>query len=285
MALSESEVAIHRHRDQFPGATVASFVGFLRQIMRKQEVVGTLGDNPSFTKSERRVLQYKGSIIFVFWSLGCAFGQQLQNLLDTVIVAGDLCLEGPCPAEVMDTLDALGWSLVMGNTDRDIVERPPLKEGKANRVDWARERLGVDRLERLSRLPLSQCRSFGEDSRLLAVHANPLNLDEHLYPTMSEDELRPFIEGMNAQILAFGHLHIPYIRPVSGVLLVDVSSVGHPKDLDRRAAYTVLMVDGTYRAVCQTRVPYDVEETVRLLRESDMPGADKQAQALLNASY
>jgi predicted phosphodiesterase len=205
---------------------------------------------------------------------------------DEVIVAGDLCLEGPCPAEVVDTLDELGWSLIMGNTDRDIVERPSsLKAEKAKQVDWTREQLGEIRLERLARLPFSQRRALNDHNDLLAVHANPLNMDEHLYPTMSDEQLRPYLQGIEAHIVAFGHLHIPYIRPVSGVLLVDVSSVGHSKDLDRRASYTVLTVDGDQRAVNQVRVPYDIEETARLLHDSGMPGADKEAQSLLKASY
>jgi predicted phosphodiesterase len=205
---------------------------------------------------------------------------------DEVIVAGDLCLEGPCPAGVVDTLDELGWSLIMGNTDRDIVERPAsLKEGKLRQIDWTREQLGPDRLDRLAQLPRSQRRSFDGHSTLLAVHANPLNLDEHLYPTMSEEQLEPYLRDIDADILAFGHLHIPYLRPVAGVLLADVSSVGHPKDLDRRAAYTVLTIDGARRSVVQVRIPYDVEETVRLLRDSAMPDADKEAQSLLKASY
>jgi diadenosine tetraphosphatase ApaH/serine/threonine PP2A family protein phosphatase len=75
------------------------------------------------------------------------------------------------------------------------------------------------------------------------------------------------------------------VRPVRGILLVDVSSVGHPKDRDRRAAYTVVEWQGEERSVTQVRVPYDIERTVESLRRSDMPHADEEAEALLQASY
>ncbi len=120
---------------------------------------------------------------------------------------------------------------------------------------------------------------------LLVVHANPRNLEDHLRPTMSEEELRPYLGGIHANVLAFGHLHTPYVRPVGDVLLVDVASVGHPKDHDLRAAYSVLTWENGSRSVNQIRLPYDVEETVHLMRRSSMPDVEKQVASLLKASY
>jgi predicted phosphodiesterase len=117
------------------------------------------------------------------------------------------------------------------------------------------------------------------------VHANPRTFDEHLYPTMSEEQLQPYLEGMKARILAFGHLHIPYVRPVGDGLLIDVASVGHPKDHDLRAAYTVLTWDDGRRSVEQVRVPYDVEETISLMHRSGMPDAGAYGERLLKAAY
>jgi len=205
---------------------------------------------------------------------------------DRVIVAGDLCLEGPQPAEVLDRLHELGWDLLVGNTDRDLVENSPdLKRKKREIVAWTRERLGPARLNWLAQLPFSQDVRSGDHSLALVVHANPLNLEDQLYPTLSEADLKPYLDAANAPVLAFGHLHIPYVRPVGGKLLVDVSSVGHPKDFDRRAVYTVIEWNGEQRSVTQVRVPYDIDRTVEALRRSDMPHAGEQADDLLRASY
>lgn len=204
---------------------------------------------------------------------------------DQVFVAGDLCLEGPHPAQVWDRLEELGWPMVMGNTDRDIVS--PLMDPKAGKraavVDWTRAQLGEERLRKLASLPFSL--RGGPNDEVLVVHANPKNMDEHLYPTMSEKELEPYLAGVNAQVVTFGHLHIPYVRPVLGRLLVDVSSVGHPKDRDPRAAFTVIEWQGESRSVTQVRVPYDVEAAVHALQRSGMPRAEKEIQSLLKASY
>ncbi len=205
---------------------------------------------------------------------------------DAVFVAGDLCLEGPCPAQVLDLLAESGWTLIMGNTDRDIVSPPEsTKQLKRDRVTWTREALGADRLERLASLPFSALCAQEGTNDVLVVHANPLNMDEHLPPTLSKSELVPYLRNVRSDIVVFGHLHTPYIRPVDGVLLVDVSSVGHPKDRDRRAAYTIITWDGEGRSIEQVRIPYDLEQTVALLRASDMPGAGEQIESLLKASY
>lgn len=204
---------------------------------------------------------------------------------DAVLVAGDLCLDGPAPDRVVDFLREQNWTSVMGNTDRDLVS--PSEKSKPKRKEqlaWTRDVLGPERLNWLSSLPFSTQFS-AEEGEILVVHANPVDMDTHLQPAMSEKELEPYLKDVKADILAFGHLHIPYLRPVNGILLADVASVGHPKDLNQRAAYTIVRWEGERRAVEQVRIPYDIEETVRLLRLSDMPFAEDQAKDLLRASY
>jgi predicted phosphodiesterase len=206
---------------------------------------------------------------------------------DAVYVAGDLCLEGPEPERVVDAIRERGWLAVMGNTDRDLVadNAGKHKPKRAAHIAWTRDRLGPERLSWLAALPFSHHVTVDGSPCILVVHANPRDMDAQLYPDMRAEELAPYLDGVEEGMIAFGHLHIPYVRPVDRHLLVDVSSVGHPKDRDRRAAYTVVRVDGDRRSVECVRIPYDIDETVRLLRTSDMPAADEEAEDLLRASY
>lgn len=203
---------------------------------------------------------------------------------DEVFAAGDHCLEGPYPAEVWDRLQELGWRLVIGNTDQEILSPPKdAKPAKRDMVNWTRQQLGDRRLRELGRLPFSL--QGGQDGSVLVVHANPRTTDEHLHPTLSQDELRPYLEGVEEPIIVFGHLHIPYVRPVGTHLLIDVSSVGRPRDLDRRAAYTVIDWSGETRSVTQVRVPYDIQATIAAYRTRGVPGAEHEIDLLLEASY
>ncbi|MGH2442014.1 MAG: metallophosphoesterase family protein [Chloroflexota bacterium] len=206
---------------------------------------------------------------------------------DRVIVAGDHVLDGPEPAAVMDLLEELGWDLLLGNTDRDIVTPPDgLSVDAGNLINWTRDQLGEKRLATLASLPFSHAIEDGGSKLALVVHANPLDLDRPLPPDMSAKKLRPFLAAVDADLLAFGHLHIPYTRPVAGKLLVDVSSVGHPKDLDVRAAYTVVEWNSSGgRSVTQARVPYDLDAAIADIRGRDMPAADLLARSLRKASY
>ncbi len=205
---------------------------------------------------------------------------------DEVVVAGDLCLDGPDPAGVIDLLRELDWPLAMGNTDFDIIQAlDDLKPKEADTVVWTREQLGAARLRFLVDLPFSHRIETGTEQWMLAVHANPLNMDEALSPTMTPEELEPYLRGVDAEVLAFGHLHTPYVRPVGDLVLVDVSSVGHPKDRDLRSAYTVFEWDGARRSINQVRVPYDVERAVDRMRRCGMPHAEKRIASLLKASY
>ncbi len=132
-----------------------------------------------------------------------------------------------------------------------------------------------------------QEREEGQGQDLLMVHANTRDLETHIDPDASPAEVARLLTGMpeTATAVAFGHLHIPYARRVDGRLLIDVASVGHPKDGDPRAAYAVAeFTDGAWQAAIH-RVAYDVEKTVAAIRASGMPHPKKRINDLRKASY
>jgi predicted phosphodiesterase len=72
-------------------------------------------------------------------------------------------------------------------------------------------------------------------------------------------------------VIAFGHTHLPWHREMEGVYFVNTGTVGRPKDGDARAGYTVVELGAGKVNVEYTRVEYDVERTMRGIRESDLP--------------
>jgi diadenosine tetraphosphatase ApaH/serine/threonine PP2A family protein phosphatase len=86
-----------------------------------------------------------------------------------------------------------------------------------------------------------------------------------------------------ATVVAFGHVHTPYVRTLAGRLLVDVASVGYPCDGDRRAAYATLEWDGHWRATIH-RVPYDLDAVAAAFLASGIPRPKKRIKEMYRAT-
>src|SRR5690606_29785220 len=119
--------------------------------------------------------------------------------------------------------------VVQGNTDRDLAENVDI----TNTDRFTIEQIGNEGLAYLRSLPFSH-RVTPPDSddpwdELLVVHANPFDQDRHIRPDAGEHELHELIGDTEAAVIAFGHLHIAYIRDLQRAPLVDGSAAGSPK--------------------------------------------------------
>jgi predicted phosphodiesterase len=211
-----------------------------------------------------------------------------QQPVNQLIIAGDLCLNGPRPAQVLEIIQGLNCPVIQGNVDVEVVTSAPDKgEKKRSTAAWTREQIGQAGVRYLASLPTSYRVANGEGSDLLVVHANPLNLEDAIFPNAPDSMLEHLLGSLDPAIgaLAFGHLHIAYTRRWRHLLLVDVASCGLPRDEDLRAAYGILSwQDGAWEAEIR-RVPYDVKAVVKQIKSSGMPNPDKRIKTLLEAKY
>ncbi|HVN69761.1 MAG TPA: metallophosphoesterase family protein [Candidatus Binatia bacterium] len=203
----------------------------------------------------------------------CLADLESQGGADAIVVAGDLCLGGPKPKKVLQRLEEIGASCVRGNTDRYLAEDTPgqkLDATVAARVAWTRKEVGERWLGWLKELPFAM--RIGEDeNQLLIVHANPKNDEEHIWPDAEEAVLRRLIGREKATAIAFGHLHLPYVRIWRHKLLVNVASAGVPKDGDPRAAYAILTEREGGWQVRHRRVAFDVKRVATQLADCGIP--------------
>lgn len=114
-----------------------------------------------------------------------------------------------------------------------------------------------------------------ELTRVLLCHGSPRSTTEYLFENRSEGYLRQFTSGgkddAHADVIVFGHTHVPYHRVIEGVDFINTGSVGRPKDGDPRAGYCVLTLDNEGIQVEQVRLPYDVETTCERLIRAGLP--------------
>ncbi len=211
-----------------------------------------------------------------------------QPAVDQLVIAGDLCLNGPCPRQVLETVQGLHCPVIQGNLDLEVVTKAAEKgEKKRSTVAWTREQIGQEGIDYLASLPFSYHVVNPNGSDLLIVHANPLNLEDALFPNAPDSVLEHFLSGLALDIgvLVFGHLHIAYTRRWRHLLLVDVASCGLPRDEDLRAAYGILTWQDSLWEAEIRRVVYDVQAVVKQIKTCGMPNVVKRVKTLTEAKY
>jgi predicted phosphodiesterase len=187
---------------------------------------------------------------------------------------------------VLERLRDVGARCLRGNTDRMVGEADiaQLDPDDARGVQWVRSRIGEESTRWLGALPFSLTFGEGEDG-LLVCHANPKSDDEHVWPDAYDDTLERFFGDVPQRTVAFGHLHLSYVRVWRGRTLVNVASAGLPKDGDPRAHYVILTQRSGGWEVQSRRVAFDVEKVARQLRKSGIPDVEKRVATLHRHRY
>lgn len=207
--------------------------------------------------------------------------------IDQIVVAGDLCEGGPDPKGVLDRLSSLDAVVLQGNTDRDIGNNARASNG----AKYTMDQIGDEGRRYLRDLPFSRRISppsgVAPADDLLVVHANPFDQDRHIPSTAGPHELRELIGDTQASVIAFGHLHIAYVRTLLHLTLIDVSAVGNPKDNDLRSKWGLIEWDENDRewTAALRYVDYLVEETEAQIMASGLPNPKKVINKLRKASY
>jgi putative phosphoesterase len=214
----------------------------------------------------------------------CLADLAAQGGADVIVAAGDLCLDGPKPKKVLQRLSEIGVRCLRGNTDRYVSDAGGNDPSEDSQVAWTRRELGEKWLAWLRELPFA-LRIGEEENQLLIVHANPKTDDEHLWPDADDATLERLIGNETATAIAFGHLHLPYVRMWRGKLLINVSSAGLPKDGDSRASYAIVTERNGGWQVKHRRVAFDVKKVATQLADCGIPGSDELIATLRRHRY
>lgn len=231
-----------------------------------------------------------------------------QQLPDLIIFAGDLCLFGPRPAECLALVRAKDISAIYGNQDKPLCDQPPLSpqinqteweisQDLKEIVTWTRLQLTVEQRAWLHALPFQRRVSpiTQPHDDLFIVHANPHDVEQHIYPPEArqkelygnirqpddDPDLAHMLDEPVCGILAFGHVHVPNIRPWQDTKLVNISSVSLAQDGDTRAKCGLFTWDN--RAGWQTEhryVAYDLDKELGIMAERQMPEWQKYSRQL-----
>lgn len=194
----------------------------------------------------------------------------LREPCDAVICLGDIVDYGPDPGACIDWLTNLTVPLtrVRGNHDNAVAFHKDCGCGQAFKHlstitrEYMWKVLDEKRLE-WTGAPNTSATLEQDGRRIYATHAAPSdNLFKYLVPETSDDDLAAELELSGADIVLTGHTHKPFMRELDGRLMVNVGSVGQPRDGIPRASYAIIE-DGRVEL---KRVDYDVAAAVARLR-------------------
>ncbi|WP_438447753.1 metallophosphoesterase family protein [Gorillibacterium sp. sgz5001074] len=221
---------------------------------------------------------------------------------DRIYVLGDLVFKGPLPERCVRAVRDLNTVVLQGNID-ELIGRSFIQPGFAKspeheaalrkEMEWTRSRLTEEELAYLAELPFSYDEELAPGLKALFVHANPLNLLDIVLPLAPEEELMGQFGGTDAKLLAYAHIHQPYVRFLNGRAIVNTGSVGLPFDGSPEASYAWIEVEDAAPSdeavtasaaprfqISIRRVPYDLEAAVKAFEGSGHPFADSVIRAI-----
>ena len=219
--------------------------------------------------------------------------------IQEIYCLGDIIGYGPNPRECIDRVIDNCQITLLGNHDQGAMFDPDgFNIGAERAIFWTRGQLenSSDRSNNERRWEfLGELRRSHQQSPFLFVHGSPRNpLSEYIFPEdiynhRKMDRLFQLVERYCFQ----GHTHVPGVFTESfqffapeeidneytlgeGKLLINVGSVGQPRDGDPRACYVILddgLPDGGAEStangaprpprITYRRVPYDFEKTIQ----------------------
>jgi predicted phosphodiesterase len=207
--------------------------------------------------------------------------------VDQYVSVGDVVGYGAAPRECIALLRELGATVVMGNHDAAAIERLDMlyfNPYAQAAVYWTREALERSDVDWLGSLPMVKHFEHGS-----VAHGTLFEPEEYGY-IQSPRDADPSLDVMPLPVCFVGHTHVPVTlmrlredptRTAYTVdaeidieeahrALVNVGSIGQPRDEDPRAAYAVF--DSDEARVWIKRVEYDIDFEAHRIRSAGLPG-------------
>ncbi|MFQ5510750.1 MAG: metallophosphoesterase family protein [Candidatus Krumholzibacteriia bacterium] len=205
--------------------------------------------------------------------------------IDSMCCLGDFVGYGANPNEVVHAVAELpNCGAVLGNHDAAVIDssegaffNPVARAG----VIYSQEHVDEQGTSYLKDLGLV----IDSNEDFLLVHASPADPGEWIY-VLEPLEAADAFHAMKHPLAFIGHTHFPAVHSETGSvspfrpgerlkvspekrLIINVGSVGQPRDGDCRAAYVVY--DDESKSVEMFRVDYDIDTAARKILDAGLP--------------
>ncbi|MEI7634368.1 MAG: metallophosphoesterase family protein [bacterium] len=210
--------------------------------------------------------------------------EQMTSLgADVMICCGDVVGYGGNPNECVNILRERQISTIAGNHDfaaLDLTDSGTFNPAARRAIIWTQEALTPENARWLRERPLD-IEAFG----MLFVHASPLNPHEWSY-IITMGDARESFRHFTHRFCFIGHSHMPFVvenengrlnGPCTPVIqikkscryIVNVGSVGQPRDRNPDSCFTILDLDAG--SLQFHRVKYDLDGAQKEIRLQGLP--------------
>ena len=235
--------------------------------------------------------------------------------IDKIFCLGDSVLKSCNSDLVIDLLREKCAVIIKGNCD-EAITRPDIPKGKF----WTRDLIGEDRASFIYNLPISY--EFYLSGYLIRLfHASPFGLDYVFNPMFSNKntiysateihnglelfENTEFIGKTKVDpipdIVGYGHIHTPNIFRIGNKTIFNPGSIGMPIEMlndnpsDKTNQFSTvasyIILEGNYESKVLSsisfnlvRLPYNIEEEIKLLEKSTLPSKNRVIAELRSAT-
>ena len=235
--------------------------------------------------------------------------------INKIFCLGDSVLKSCNSDQVIDLLKEKCDVILKGNCD-EAITRPDIPKGRF----WTRDLIGEERASFIYNLPIYH--DFYMSGYLIRLfHSSPFGLDYIFNPMFSNkntiysateihDAMQLFEnttflgKSQNdpiPDIVGYGHIHTPNILRIRNKTIFNPGSVGMPIEMlnddykDKTNKFSTLasyiILEGEYNSmelssidINLVRLPYNIEEEIKLLESSTLPSKDKVIKELRSAT-
>lgn len=185
---------------------------------------------------------------------------------DTIYCLGDLVGYNIWPNEIIAAIRKRGIATLAGNHDQKT-------KGYAYELVLAENRSYLNTLPAHIKLEY-------QNLNLVLAHGSTRSINEYVLEDTDENYVLEMMAEAKADVLCVGHSHLPYHRIIGDKHVINIGSIGKPKDGNPDGCYALLTIDDSIQ-VEFVRFAYNIEKAATAILKSLLP--DELADRLRKA--
>lgn len=213
-------------------------------------------------------------------ALNVAYDTALSNNVDKIYHLGDFGGYAPSVNEVVDFIIEHSIEGVQGNYDDAVANdkehcgckyEDMIQSAMATlSFQWTKEHATEKSKDYMRGLPFDIALSV-QGRRVSIFHATPLKNNLYWYNDRDEDFFFRMARKSDADIMIYGHTHIPYRKNLGSKIFINAGSVGKPKDGDTRTCLCIVDIKEDDVITDFIRIPYDIQKVSSSIIVSGLP--------------